>query len=378
MSITIFSFIMAILCCDIFTVIIFILLKKENFIKYFSMYSILFLLLLSFCRLFFNLEFSFATVIHSDTIFPTITDFFLSKPFHSITLTVGDIFLVFWIAGSIYFLYRILKQELKFKRLMSQETLTDDERINPIMSKIDTKYSKKLCIIKTSLVSSPMITGYMKPIIYLPELEFTDSELYYILFHEWSHYIHKDTWLKLFINITCSIYWWNPLIYLLRYNLNQILEIKSDLYISKYLTEEEKLEYLESIVKVAKWINEKTPYVNTASSGVELVPVHKGHTLKQRFKCILESSSESRKTAMPLFYAFLLLLFVISYLFVIQPYKGRPSDYDSNTMFDITPETSYLIKNDDGTYKWYMDGEYIYTLDSNDISEPPFSEMTIK
>ena len=79
-------------------------------------------------------------------------------------------------------------------------------------------------------VSTPIIAGYIRPIIYLPDIEFSDSELYYALLHECMHYLHKDLWVKLLIEIICAIYWWNPLIYLLKYNISHHNSQKLFLY----------------------------------------------------------------------------------------------------------------------------------------------------
>lgn len=125
------------------------------------------------------------------------------------------------------------------------------------------------------------------------------------------------------MQIICAIFWWNPLIYLLKHDINNTLEIKSDLSITNNMTEDKKLEYLQSILLI---------------------------TLMS-------------------------FLFVSSYFIVLQPDGGPPAEYTSGLVFDIDIDNTFLRMNPDGTYSVYENDIFIGTI--NNADEEPFSSFQI-
>ena len=119
---------------------------------------------------------------------------------------------------------------------MSKEQVAENECIYSIMNQIAGNRAEKIRVIETTLVNTPMIAGLMKPTIYLPKIIFSDTELYNILLHEWTHYIHKDIWIKFLLKLLCIIYWWNPFLYLLKHDIDDTLEIKCDISITTKMT----------------------------------------------------------------------------------------------------------------------------------------------
>lgn len=63
------------------------------------------------------------------------------------------------------------------------------------------------------------------------------------------HYIKRDLFLKCFFEILCLLYWWNPLVYIVRYYFSNILEIRNDLIVCNELSEIEKIHYVEILLK---------------------------------------------------------------------------------------------------------------------------------
>ena len=377
MSSTIFSFFMSILWCNIFTILLYILFQKKQFVVDFSIYPLLFLIILSILRLIVNIEFPFTSIIRSAALFPALIDFFTFTPFHNIadflTIRMMDIFLIIWIAGSIYSLYKICIQDIYFKKLMSKEHPTRDKRIYSIMDKITDGKTDKICIIETSLIDIPMIAGLIKPTIYLPCIPLSDTEIYNILLHEWTHYVHKDIWIKLLVKIICVIYWWNPFIYLLKYNIDNTLEVKSDLYLTNKMSKKEKLNYLQTILKIARNHNMNKTSISPTSIG--LISKQKNHPLKQRFDFVLECKSSTIKQKLCIILSIIMIfLFLGSYSFVIQPYT-EPDEFKSGVIFEITSDNSFIIKNKDDIYCLYVDNEYICYID--DITIEPYVSLEI-
>ncbi|MFP3156351.1 M56 family metallopeptidase [Lachnospiraceae bacterium ZAX-1] len=383
MSISIFSFVMSVLWCDIFVVASYLLRQRNGFLIHFSIYPILLLMLASLSRLLFSLEFPFAVILHSDTVFPAIVTFFNTTLFAplsgTVNITVATAFLAIWVIGCCYSFFRIFFQHTRFQKTMSQEQATQEKKIYSILGRItgECRLGGKTRVIQTSLVSTPMVTGFFKPTIYLPDMPFSDDEMYYILLHEWTHFLHKDLWLKLLVQIICAIYWWNPIIYILKHNLDQTLEIKSDLDMAGRMPEESKIQYLKTILKVARNTNGRgqAPAPHTA---LQFVANNRREWMKQRFYMVLESEPQkpSQKPTVPLFHIFTITLFAISYLFVIQPRFKPPSQENGTLIYDINPDNAYLIDNADTTYSLYIDGQFL--LDTDDITSEPYSTLPIQ
>ena len=75
--------------------------------------------------------------------------------------------------------------------------------------------------------------------------------------------------------------WWNPLVYLLRRDLPQILEIRCDMAVTKDYTVSQKAEYLQTIVNSLKRMGKERGHVPAVSSvcqaaGIGRFPVSGG------------------------------------------------------------------------------------------------------
>jgi len=73
----------------------------------------------------------------------------------------------------------------------------------------------KVRLVVCGFVSTSMLTGFLKPMILLPERNYDDEELELIFRHELIHYRRKDLWIKLLSVIATAIHWFNPFVYVM-------------------------------------------------------------------------------------------------------------------------------------------------------------------
>ncbi len=78
------------------------------------------------------------------------------------------------------------------------------------------------------LLDSPIMTGFFRPAILLPDREFTDDELNMILRHESVHYRRGDLWYKLIMLAACAVHWFNPAVHLMARRADKDLEYSCD------------------------------------------------------------------------------------------------------------------------------------------------------
>ncbi len=395
MNITLFSFIMAMLWCDIIAVITYFLMRKQSFVlKNITIYSVLCLAVFGALRMICSFEYEGAVIINSYKILPAVRDFLDWIPFHNVSalshIRIKHIFFMVWGIGTLIYLGVLVYGYFRFKRLILSEQEVDDEDILQMMNEISGGKADKVRIICTSAINVPLITGLIKPVICLPDIEFSYDELYNTLLHEWQHYLHKDLWLKTVIEVVCALYWWNPVIYFIRNNINNTLEIKSDLNAVKRFDETEKDTYLNCIVRIMSKIQKTKPEYkyNRIMLGFTTERI-KGRPMRQRFKYVIESEKSKffRRFGIAAFFASMFITLIMSYVFIIQsagyPPGASPEEIESGKSgyfcedtIDKYIDTSYLVKEADGVYSLYINDHYYGYLE-DPYNDKMFSKLKI-
>ncbi len=186
-------------------------------------------------------------------------------------------------------------------------------------------------------INEVFLVGLLKPIIIVPEVLVGKEE--YVIEHELEHFKNHDLWYKLLVDILCLIYWWNPLVYVLKRYIENILELRNDFSVTKNMSEKEKIEYADTIFLYMK---EK----NKMNIGLGLTK----NLSKTRIYSLL--CKKTKKTIK--FYLVVIILILFSFFVVIEP---RGVLNLNNGQFTLEDDNSYLIKEKEG-YSIYIDGEY--------------------
>lgn len=77
-------------------------------------------------------------------------------------------------------------------------------------------------------VPSPFVTGFFRPVLFLPKDGYTDSELEAIFRHELLHVRRHDLWYKLLLLTARSLHWFNPAVHWMARRAEKDLEISCD------------------------------------------------------------------------------------------------------------------------------------------------------
>jgi beta-lactamase regulating signal transducer with metallopeptidase domain len=359
-----------------------ILLRRKSIVIYSYFYPLLFLTILSILRLIASFEMPFTKVIRSRVIYPKIMSFLdiILLSFRGFTLRVSTIFLTIWIAGIIIYWLRVASRQIRFRKYTLSLNEAKDQRINSLLTQItgQSKSKIKVILVPASYTASPILTGLFRPVIYLPDISFTDTELEYILRHELIHYLHKDLWIKILLNIVISIFWWNPLMQILKKDANHLLELKSDLILVRNLSEEMRTQYLEVLLKVAKEVSIRNQSNEALLVGIGFINSGKEAQIMQRFHLIdrYKPLDKLHDITNRCVCSIMIITYLISFLFILQSYTDHPPDFNKSELFTIEEDNSYLIDNKDGSYSLYSNGVYI--IDIYDIANEPFSSLIIK
>ena len=99
-------------------------------------------------------------------------------------------------------------------------------------------------------VSAPVVTGVIKPRIYLP-FSLTEPQLSHVLIHENMHIKRKDHIVKLLFYIALIVHWFNPFVWISYRLLERDMEMACDEAVLEKLGTDEKKNYCESLLNLA-------------------------------------------------------------------------------------------------------------------------------
>lgn len=136
---------------------------------------------------------------------------------------------------------------------------------------------------------SPFVTGIFKPSIFLPEQEFSNSELTFIFQHELIHYKNKDLWVKLISSIICILHWFNPLVWILNKNLGDSIEKTCDAQVVSSLDFTQRQKYANTILFISQIQSSfcHAGFVSTFSNNKK--------NMKERLSSMLHAKKHTKK-----------------------------------------------------------------------------------
>ena len=364
-----YAFVMGVLW---FTAFIFLglFMRKLKYPIIFSVVPLLLLLILSVLRMFVLVEVPFAAVVWSETLYPALVNFFRFEIVPPIRVT--HIFIFAWGAGTVFLTVRYANRYFsKFHNLLPwYETMSRDEHAESLLTEIIGK-DKKFRIFRSKAFNTAVATAFRSYII-LPEVEFTDDEMRVILLHEWKHIQDKDYLTDIVINCICFVFWWNPVVYILKRNFKFAKELKCDGYAAP--SEQDFNHLLDGIVKLNRAEKKKA-----SSLCVGNALVNKEDELVDRLTVMAMRWEESHRKWRLLTNVgcsvVIVSLFLASYSFTVLP-LFRDSPYIPVEVEGFTKEIReyedvfhmgeiFLVDNGDSTFSYYVDGHFVMYVDSD-------------
>jgi len=207
-----------------------LLLRKFRFPIHVSVIPLLLLLVLSMLRMLIAIILPGSFIISSEVIYPAIINFSRFEIINIAGVPVNPlvVFICAWVIGAVIF---IAKSMINFYKVSAFITyaisgLPRDEQAESILKEFVCT-NARVSVYRISGVPTPTIIGF-KPCILLPDIDFSHDELRVILKHEWKHYRDRDNLTRYVINFILSVFWWNPLFYILRRNISFAQEVKCD------------------------------------------------------------------------------------------------------------------------------------------------------
>lgn len=204
----------------------------------------------------------------------------------------------------------------------------------------------KAAVKQSECMHIPYAAGICRKTVVLPEKEYTDDELYYILLHEYMHHLHHDIFFKVLIQAGACFFWWIPFRTFFCQDLEVLIELRCDARVRKSIGDQKLSEYLE----VLAWNARTSGHGKYAYSPLSTVSLYmnKNKILRERFTVL----TDTEKWALSdyAWMAGVFIIFACSYLVVLAPaYDPPQAEIEEDGASEMTPENTYLLY-DGNTY----------------------------
>ena len=129
---------------------------------------------------------------------------------------------------------------------------------------LEQELKRPIKILISDQIVTPLTLGILKPRIILPaDMDLEDqTNLHYILAHEFYHIKRFDSLWKLFAIFILCLHWFNPLVWIAFILANRDLEISCDAWVLKQFGEKIKKTYAHALLSVAEHQNQFIPLHN--------------------------------------------------------------------------------------------------------------------
>ena len=131
-----------------------------------------------------------------------------------VLIYIGRLLAAAWIAGILVKIGRLSQEMRQFKRFLKQCTPVDEDCLELFEKcKTELKISRKIPVLKSPDIYTPLLNGLFKPVVIIPEeMEIPDEALKCVFQHELIHYQHRDILFKKLAAVSECVHWFNPLI----------------------------------------------------------------------------------------------------------------------------------------------------------------------
>ncbi len=356
------SYFTSIVSCLLLTMIGCHLLRTQRHAIYREIRLLVLLLVVSSVRLAIPINMPFSISIYSQKILPVLADWLFTDISNAGLMLYQCIGIAALLVSAVLLVVLIVRYSRYFKHIMIASKPSHE--LDELLSSIEPSASQ-LRIRYISADISPFIIGFARPLIIVPYGVYPDEELELVIKHEIIHYSEKDSQIKVLIELLVCLFWWNPLIYVIRGRINDALELSNDLRLSASLSKERKIEYTQCIVRTAKHTvctNDQfaIPFAHTGNNCINV----------RIYNILDEDNIKKKKLSQNTRWALIIMPFIIllSFAIIPEPWGIDPEtaansfslEYDLN----MDPENSFLIDQGE-CYTLYIDGHKI-----GDLSHP--------
>ena len=166
-------------------------------------------------------------------------------------ITLLDFIAGAWLIGCLAMLSVHRFSYIRFKRQVAQTGISvEDNSIVCLLQQLteELQIRRKIDIIRYSQAASPMIIGFIRPVLIMPDEAYSREELYFILKHELLHLKRHDIYFKLFLLVVNALHWFNPIVWLMRKEATVDMELSCDESVVRGMNLEARKAYTKTLL----------------------------------------------------------------------------------------------------------------------------------
>lgn len=193
-----------------------------------------------------------------------------------------------WAAGALVFIAMTLVNYITNARTLDKSLRhTDSNTLNKYMKLCENEGIKRIpSLYISSVATSPMVYGFIKPKVILPDMDFEKNSLDCILRHELVHYSRHDLIIKLISMLANALHWFNPLVYMACTQHSVETELSCDEVALEMRSASERLDYGSSMLEIVKRCK-GVPKLTTGFNP-------KKKAVKERFESIVDQKRRNK------------------------------------------------------------------------------------
>ena len=206
---------------------------------------------------------------------------------------VDNVLVMVWLIG---ILYNPLRQWRDYRRYLRQLNRPSADAQRDTLRRVFAEQKQSLGVrrdiplVVTPAADCPMLAGFLKPALYLPDEALSEQEAVFIFRHELTHYKRGDLWLKLLLTAAKTVHWFNPLVYLMARFAQEDIELACDDAVVRGMDGAQRRAYGETILRSAVAQVKKRALVSCFTGDKE--------TLMRRFEGLFDKRAKKRSVAL--------------------------------------------------------------------------------
>jgi len=251
-----------------------------------------------------------------------------------ISLSWWQIAAAVWLVGMIAFLAYHAVKHYRFMKMARRwsETITDEQTMSLFQSlKAELGISKQIDLYQCLSVGTPMLIGFSKPKILLPNTNFAKDELRFIFNHELVHYKRKDLLYRCLVLSAKAIHWFNPLVHLMARAIDALCEMSCDAEVVRSTDADTRQHYSEAILGVVKYQSKMKTALSTNFYGGK-------NGMKKRIFSIMDT--QNKKVGLVILCSVLILTLGTGFAFAANAETNSRPEYIKEDIV-ISPNFSY-------------------------------------
>ena len=188
--------------------------------------------------------------------------------------------IIIWLSGSLFFFISTLYAYRAYIKRLNRTLCLTEISVN--------WFSRTIPVFKSSAVHAPMLIGIFDKKIIIPDKEYDPVHLHYILLHEKTHLQRLDLSAKWIVVCINAIHWFNPMVYIVRREMNHACELACDEALIRDLDSDGRRDYGDTLLAVVADSRRQHGFFSTTMSGSR-------KRIEERLRSIMEYRKSTRQ-----------------------------------------------------------------------------------